>query len=126
MSQVKGTPINGPQAKRSGYMTPAEEEASHKALVEKGIRERQEQIARDAQSHTIIGNAYNPSPDIGSVADPFYAARADVAAKRRPLDLTVLVESAVPMTEDKSPTEEYAGVEVKSAFKLDHLPEGSH
>jgi hypothetical protein len=62
MSQVKGTPINGPQAKRSGYMTPAEEEASHKALVEKGIRERQEQIARDAQSHTIIGNAYNPGP----------------------------------------------------------------
>jgi hypothetical protein len=42
--------------------------------------------------------------DIGSVADPFYATRIDVVAKRRPLDLTEFIESAIPMTENKSET----------------------
>ena len=40
--------------------------------------------------------------ELGSTTDPFYATKIDVAAKRRPLDLSKFVESAVPMTENKT------------------------
>ena len=36
---------------------------------------------------------------IDKESDPFYATRIDVVSKRRPLDLTEFIESAVPMTE---------------------------
>jgi len=61
-----------------------------------------------SQFGTATKQVYEVPMDICSdtvrAADPFYATRIDVATQRRPLDLTEIVESAIPMIEVNSET----------------------
>jgi len=62
MSQYKdpGTPVNGPQAKRRGYMTAEEEEQTQKELTKRILQERLDSDARSRaeRERNVIRNAY--------------------------------------------------------------------
>ena len=61
MSQYnEGTPVNGPQAKRRGYMTAEEEEQTQKELTKRILQERLDSDARSRaeRERNVIRNAY--------------------------------------------------------------------
>lgn len=67
MSQYKdpGTPVNGPQAKRRGYLTQQEDEERQQELTKRLLQERLDSDARNKleRERNVIRNAYQaPNP----------------------------------------------------------------
>ena len=67
MSQYKdpGTPVNGPQAKRRGYLTQQEDEDRQQELTKRLLQERLDSDARNKleRERNVIRNAYQePNP----------------------------------------------------------------
>ena len=140
MSQYKdpGTPVNGPQAKRRGYLTQQEDEERQQELTKRLLQERLDSDARNKleRERNVIRNAYQaPNPFvepevpvpttttepvetfIGTPAiDPaIWAALAEAEAAAQQA-------SGARLDAEGSPSE----ITEDTKTNFDHLPEGSY
>ena len=81
MSQYKdlGTPVNGPQAKRRGYLTQQEDEERQQELTKRLLQERLDSDARNKleRERNVIRNAYQaPNPFVEPVKETFVGTPA--------------------------------------------------
>ena len=107
MSQYKdlGTPVNGPQAKRRGYLTQQEDEERQQELTKRLLQERLDSDARNKleRERNVIRNAYQePNPFVEPVKETFvgtpaieaYAALTVAAAAREKLEAVMASDNA--------------------------------
>ncbi len=81
MSQYKdpGTPVNGPQAKRRGYLTQQEDEERQQELTKRLLQERLDSDARNKleRERNVIRNAYQePNPFVEPLKETFVGTPA--------------------------------------------------
>ena len=107
MSQYKdlGTPVNGPQAKRRGYLTQQEDEERQQELTKRLLQERLDSDARNKleRERNVIRNAYQePNPFVEPVKETFvgtpaieaYAALTVAAEAREKLEAVMASDNA--------------------------------
>ena len=107
MSQYKdlGTPVNGPQAKRRGYLTQQEDEERQQELTKRLLQERLDSDARNKLEceRNVIRNAYQePNPFVEPVKETFvgtpaieaYAALTVAAEAREKLEAVMASDNA--------------------------------
>ena len=107
MSQYKdpGTPVNGPQAKRRGYLTQQEDEERQQELTKRLLQERLDSDARNKleRERNVIRNAYQaPNPFVepgketfvGTPAIEAYAALTVAAEAREKLEAVMASDNA--------------------------------